>query len=29
VQYEIQRAQIFDMFPHTEHFETLVWLTRK
>jgi 23S rRNA (uracil747-C5)-methyltransferase len=28
-QYEIKRARIFDMFPHTEHFETLLWLTRK
>lgn len=24
--YEIKRAQIFDMFPHTSHFETLVEL---
>jgi 23S rRNA (uracil747-C5)-methyltransferase len=24
--YEIKRLQIFDMFPHTRHFETLVWL---
>ncbi|OFZ42460.1 MAG: 23S rRNA (uracil-5-)-methyltransferase RumA, partial [Bdellovibrionales bacterium GWC1_52_8] len=23
--YRLRRAQIFDMFPHTEHFETLVW----
>ncbi len=27
--YEIVRAQIFDMFPHTNHFETLVELKRK
>ncbi len=26
--FEIERAQIFDMFPHTEHFETLVLLKR-
>ncbi len=26
--YGVQRAQLFDMFPHTEHFETLVWLRR-
>ena len=26
--YEIKRVQIFDLFPHTEHFETLVWLKR-
>lgn len=25
--YKISRAQIFDMFPHTSHFETLVELT--
>jgi 23S rRNA (uracil747-C5)-methyltransferase len=25
-QYSIKKAGIFDMFPHTEHFETLVWL---
>lgn len=24
--YQIKRVQIFDMFPHTKHFETLVWL---
>ncbi len=27
--YEIERVQIFDMFPHTEHFETLVLLKRR
>lgn len=27
--YETIRAQIFDMFPHTNHFETLVELRRK
>jgi 23S rRNA (uracil747-C5)-methyltransferase len=27
--YRIRRAQIFDLFPHTEHFETLVWLERR
>ena len=27
--YHLKRAQIFDMFPHTEHFEILVWLERK
>lgn len=26
--YKIHRMQIFDMFPHTKHFETLVWLKR-
>jgi 23S rRNA (uracil747-C5)-methyltransferase len=26
--FEIERVQIFDMFPHTEHFETLVLLKR-
>lgn len=26
--YEIKRLQIFDMFPHTRHFETLVWLKK-
>ncbi len=26
--YTPERAQIFDMFPHTEHFETLVLLKR-
>jgi 23S rRNA (uracil747-C5)-methyltransferase len=26
--YGVRRAQIFDLFPHTEHFETLVWLER-
>jgi 23S rRNA (uracil747-C5)-methyltransferase len=26
--YELKRAQLFDMFPHTEHFETLVLLQR-
>jgi 23S rRNA (uracil747-C5)-methyltransferase len=25
--YQVKRAQLFDMFPHTKHFETLVWLT--
>lgn len=29
IDYEIVRAQIFDMFPHTNHFETLVELNRK
>jgi 23S rRNA (uracil747-C5)-methyltransferase len=28
-EYEITRTQIFDMFPHTSHFETLVELRRK
>lgn len=27
--YEVKRVQLFDMFPHTEHFETLVWLNLK
>lgn len=27
--YEIQKVQLFDMFPHTVHYETLVLLTRK
>ena len=26
--YHLQRVQLFDMFPHTAHFETLVLLTR-
>ena len=26
--YSLRRAQLFDMFPHTSHFETLVWLSR-
>ena len=26
--YSVERAQIFDMFPHTAHFETLVLLKR-
>jgi 23S rRNA (uracil747-C5)-methyltransferase len=26
--YHLHRVQLFDMFPHTRHFETLVWLTR-
>jgi 23S rRNA (uracil747-C5)-methyltransferase len=25
--YQVKRIQLFDMFPHTKHFETLVWLT--
>jgi 23S rRNA (uracil747-C5)-methyltransferase len=28
-QYEIKKIQIFDLFPHTEHFETLVLLKSK
>ncbi len=27
--YGVKRAQVFDLFPHTEHFETLVWLSRR
>jgi 23S rRNA (uracil747-C5)-methyltransferase len=27
--YNIRKIQLFDMFPHTEHFETLVWLQIK
>jgi len=27
--YAVHRVQLFDMFPHTKHFETLVWLKRK
>jgi len=27
--YEIKRVQWFDLFPHTSHFETLVWLVRR
>jgi 23S rRNA (uracil747-C5)-methyltransferase len=27
--YKIEKAQIFDMFPHTNHFETLVLLSRR
>lgn len=26
--YRIRKARLFDMFPHTEHFETLVWLEK-
>jgi 23S rRNA (uracil747-C5)-methyltransferase len=26
--YQVKRVQLFDMFPHTHHFETLVWLVR-
>ncbi len=26
--YRVKRVQLFDMFPHTAHFETLVWLER-
>jgi 23S rRNA (uracil747-C5)-methyltransferase len=26
--YQVKRAQLFDMFPHTGHFESLVWLER-
>jgi 23S rRNA (uracil747-C5)-methyltransferase len=26
--YQVKRIQLFDMFPHTKHFETLVWLSR-
>ena len=28
-EYVLHRTKLFDMFPHTEHFETLVWLKRK
>jgi 23S rRNA (uracil747-C5)-methyltransferase len=27
--YSLTRVQLFDMFPHTEHFEVLVWLQRR
>lgn len=27
--YHVRRARIFDLFPHTDHFETLVWLERR
>ena len=27
--YNVRKIQIFDMFPHTKHFETLVWLEQK
>jgi 23S rRNA (uracil747-C5)-methyltransferase len=27
--YRLRRAQLFDLFPHTEHFETLVLLERR
>jgi 23S rRNA (uracil747-C5)-methyltransferase len=27
-EYHLERVQLFDMFPHTRHFETLVWLKR-
>lgn len=27
--YRLKRVQLFDMFPHTEHFETLVWMEKR
>jgi 23S rRNA (uracil747-C5)-methyltransferase len=27
-EYEVQKSKIFDLFPHTEHFEILILLTR-
>lgn len=27
--YRVRRIRLFDLFPHTPHFETLVWLERK
>jgi len=27
--YSLKRAQVFDMFPRTAHFETLAWLSRE
>ncbi len=27
--YQIQKIKLFDMFPHTRHFETLIWLEKK
>lgn len=27
-EYRIKRVQLFDMFPHTAHYEVLVWLVR-
>ncbi|WP_255470378.1 hypothetical protein [Pantoea sp. M_5] len=27
--YEITKVQLFDMFPHTAHFEVLTLLTRR
>ncbi len=26
--YRLRKVQLFDMFPHTSHFETLVWIER-
>jgi len=26
--YKLKKIQVFDLFPHTKHFETLVWLER-
>ena len=26
--YRVKKIQLFDLFPHTEHFETLVWLEK-
>ncbi|MBC7465490.1 MAG: class I SAM-dependent RNA methyltransferase [Bdellovibrio sp.] len=26
--YQIQKLQIFNMFPQTDHFETIIWLTK-
>lgn len=27
--YQIKKGKLFDMFPHTRHFETLIWLEKK
>ncbi|MBC7692962.1 MAG: methyltransferase domain-containing protein [Methylotenera sp.] len=27
--YSLKKVQLFDLFPHTHHFETLVWLVRR
>jgi 23S rRNA (uracil747-C5)-methyltransferase len=27
--YQIKKVKLFDMFPHTRHFETLIWLQKK
>jgi 23S rRNA (uracil747-C5)-methyltransferase len=29
VSYRVRKVRIFDLFPHTTHFETLIWLERR
>ena len=28
-EYTLKKVQLFDLFPHTEHFETLIWLEKR